>query len=72
MKAEIGKFNIKVLVCQQTPWLVFDHATDVSDIGQVLIYIRKLDKSYEVYEEFFKREMKMLLIKRTFDGNLKL
>ncbi|CAL1278657.1 unnamed protein product [Larinioides sclopetarius] len=33
--------------------LALDESTDVSDTAQVLIYIRGVDKSYEVHEELF-------------------
>ncbi|GFR08065.1 general transcription factor II-I repeat domain-containing protein 2 [Trichonephila clavata] len=63
--------------------LALDESTDVSDTAQVLIYIRGVDKSYEVHEELldmysihgtttgrdiFKGVEMRPLIKRTFDG----
>lgn len=62
--------------------LAVDDSTDVSDTAHVLIFIRVFDKSYKDVKTFLMlrifttqllgkialRELKMQLIKRTFDG----
>ncbi|GFY45204.1 proteinral transcription factor ii-i repeat domain-containing protein 2a [Trichonephila inaurata madagascariensis] len=78
---------IKMLDCssrRNMPRKALDESTDVSDAAQVLIFIRGVDKSYEVYEELLDidsihgtttgadifKGVENAIIKRTFDREI--